>query len=63
MIHQFIRNNFNFFNSNKKNNINGNWSAIVAPQNVKTVEDNKELVLSARFNTTTVRFSCFFNEY
>lgn len=39
---------------NQKNLINGNWSAIVAPRDVKTVEDNKELHLHARFNNNQV---------
>jgi hypothetical protein len=40
--------------TNQKNNIRGNWSAIAAPKDIKTVEDNKELVLSARFNSSIV---------
>ena len=37
-----------------KNSIRGNWSAITAPKDIKTVEDNKELVISARFNSSIV---------
>ena len=33
----------------------GNWSEIVASQEIKTVEDNKELSLHARFNLNQVR--------
>ena len=43
--------------ANQKNNIRGNWSAITAPKDIKTVEDNKELVLSARFNSSIVCFT------
>jgi hypothetical protein len=35
----------------------GNWSNIVASKDVKTVEDNKELVLHARFTITPVGFN------
>lgn len=34
--------------------LNGNWSDIVASKDVKTVEDNKELVLHVRFNYSPV---------
>jgi hypothetical protein len=33
----------------------GNWSEIVASQEIKTVEDNKELSLHARFNLNQVK--------
>lgn len=32
----------------------GNWSNIVAPKEIKTVDDNKELVIHARFLQNSV---------
>ena len=43
-----------FLNASQRSVIQGNWKAITAPKDIKTVEDNKELVLSARFNSTIV---------
>ena len=36
------------------NKIEGNWSAIVASKDIRTVEDSKELVLDARFKQNHV---------
>ena len=41
------------------NKIEGNWSAIVASKDIKTVEDSKELVLDARFKQNHVKISNF----
>jgi hypothetical protein len=38
----------------KETVINGNWSDIVASKDIKTVEDNKELALHARFYSNQV---------
>ena len=41
--------------SSSSSDCTGNWSEIVASQEIKTVEDNKELSLHARFNLNQVR--------
>ena len=40
--------------STNSSTIEGNWSDIVAPKEIKTVEDNKELVLHTRFSSSPV---------
>ena len=48
------------FCMNQPSNVDGNWSDIVASKDIKSVEDNKELVLDAQFNISLVKFSKFF---
>jgi hypothetical protein len=37
-----------------KNTIDGNWSAVIAPNDIKSVEDSKELTVHARFQLNEV---------
>ncbi len=43
--------------TSSKNIVHGTWSAVIAPNDIKTVEDNKELAVHARFRTNEVRTS------
>ena len=47
--------------SSNSSSIEGNWSDIVAPKEIKMVEDNKELVLHTRFSSSPVRIKLKFS--
>lgn len=52
-----IRNSSKVFvwESEDTSSIVGNWSNIVAPKEIKTIEDNKELVIDSRFLQNSVK--------
>lgn len=54
-----IRNSSKVFvwESEDTSSVVGNWSNVVAPKEIKTIEDNKELVIDSRFVQNSVRKS------